>query len=90
MTANQAFKQSNTNLSFRDWLNEEQLKGNFLKEDHEVLFNASGEEVLLKEKVSTLKSKLVTNNFLGVIAVGILIYGIYLVTKNSSPEEVSE
>jgi hypothetical protein len=90
MTANQAFKQSNTNLSFRDWLNEEQLKGNFLKEDNEVLFNASGEEVLLKEKVSTLKSKLVTNNFLGVIAVGILIYGIYLVTKNSSPEEVSE
>jgi hypothetical protein len=90
MTANQAFKQSNTNLSFRDWLNEEQLKGNFLKEDNEVLFNASGEEVLLKEKVSTLKSKVVTNNFLGVIAVGILIYGIYLVTKNSSPEEVSE
>jgi hypothetical protein len=90
MTANQAFKQSNTNLSFRDWLNEEQLKGNFLKEDHEVLFNASGEEVLLKEKVSSLKSKVVTNNFLGVIAVGILIYGIYLVTKNSSPEEVSE
>jgi hypothetical protein len=90
MTANKAFKQSNTNLSFRDWLNEEQLKGNFLKEDHEVLFNASGEEVLLKEKVSSLKSKVVTNNFLGVIAVGILIYGIYLVTKNSSPEEVSE
>ncbi len=90
MTANQAFKQSNTNLSFRDWLNEEQLKGNFLKEDHEVLFNASGEEVLLKEKVSSLKSKVVTNNFLGVIALGILIYGIYLVTKNSSPEEVSE
>jgi hypothetical protein len=90
MTANQAFKQSNTNLSFRDWLNEEQLKGNFLKEDNEVLFNASGEEVLLKEKVSSLKSKVVTNNFLGVIAVGILIYGIYLVTKNSSPEEVSE
>jgi hypothetical protein len=90
MTANQAFKKSNTSLSFRDWLNEEQLKGNFLKEDHEILFNASGEEVLLKEKVSSLKSKVVTNNFLGVIAVGILIYGIYLVTKNSSPEEVSE
>jgi|688.fasta_scaffold312159_4 hypothetical protein len=90
MTANQAFKKSSTELSFRDWLNEEQLKGNFLNDEHEVLFNASGEEVLLKEKVSSLKSKVVTNNFLGVIAVGILIYGIYLVTKNSSPEEVSE
>jgi hypothetical protein len=90
MTANQAFKQSSTKLSFKDWLNEEQLKGNFLNDEHEILFNASGEEVLLKEKVSSLKSKVVTNNFLGVIAVGILIYGIYLVTKNSSPEEVSE
>lgn len=88
MTANQAYKNSGSELSFRDWLNEEQLKGNFLTGTEELL-NATGEEVLLEEKSSTLKSKVVTNNFIGVLAVGILIYGIYLVTKHSSPE-VSE
>lgn len=88
MTANQAYKNSGSQLSFRDWLNEEQLKGNFLT-GTEVLLNATGEEILLEEKSSTLKSKVVTNNFIGVLAVGILIYGIYLVTKHSSPE-VSE
>lgn len=88
MTANQAYKNSGSELSFRDWLNEEQLKGNFLTGTEELL-NATGEEVLLEEKSSTLKSKVVTNNFIGVLAVGILIYGIYLVTKHSNPE-VSE
>ena len=85
MTANQAYKKSGSELTFKDWLNEEQLNGNFLTSKEE-LFNASGEDVLLQEKSSSIKEKSVTNNFLGVIAVGILIYGIYLVTKNSNTE----
>jgi hypothetical protein len=85
MTANKAYKISGSKSSFRDWLNEEQLKGNYLT-GAEDLLNATGEEVLLEEKSSTLKSKVVTNNFIGVMAIGILIYGIYLVTKNGNPE----
>ncbi len=86
MTANQAYKISGSQLTFKEWLNEQRLQGNYISEQEQVMFNAVGE---IEDESPTIKAKTVTNNFIGVIAVGILLYGIYLVTKNSG-EVISE
>ena len=82
MTANQKYKESETELSFKDWLKEEQEKGKLA--DHETMFNADGEEdIIVEEEVvevplTTKKAKTSMGkwNMLGVVSLGVLLYGL--------------
>lgn len=92
LTANQLYKQSKSNLTFKEWLKTNQQKG--ILDDHEKMYNmidgeqeiAEEEEeavVTTKPKTTTQKSvtKLSAINLVGLIGIGILIYGL---TKTSA------
>ena len=83
MTANQKYKESGTELSFKDWLKEQQEDGSL--SDHETMLNADGEEdVIVEEEVVeppiTTTKKVKTSmggwNMLGVVSLGVLLYGL--------------
>ena len=86
LTANRRYKESNTDLSFKEWLKTEQEKG--VLADHEKMFNYDGieeEELEVEEKVITTKkakSSMLGMNILGVVALGSLRYGLSQVSKN--------
>ena len=86
LTANQLYKQSNSSLSFKEWLKENQQKG--LLDDHEKMFNLiEGEvdedeeekpSVSVPQKATTQKAvtKLSMVNIVGLIGIAVLIYGL--------------
>ena len=85
-SANQLYKASGSELTFKEWLLSEQKNGALA--DHEKMFNADGDEVdelveVKTKKPTTKKAKqsLLKNNFIGIVALGLIIYGL---TKYSS------
>jgi hypothetical protein len=86
LTANQLYKQSNSSLSFKEWLKENQQKG--LLDDHEKMFNLIEGEVdedeedktpvSVPKKATTQKAvtKLSMVNIVGLIGIAVLIYGL--------------
>lgn len=86
ITANQLYKMSNTSLSFKEWLKENQQKG--LLDNHEKMYNMidgtedyeeQEEEVAVVTKPTTTKrsaTKLSMVNLVGLIGVGFLLYGL--------------
>jgi len=80
VTANQMYKQSKSNLTFKEWLKDSQKKG--LLENHEKMYNLIDEA----ERDTTLTTqqgtkKLGTINLIGIIGVVVLIYGLSKVTS---------
>ena len=83
-SANQLYKESKSHLAFKEWLLNEQKNGALA--DHEKMFNANGEEideadvidVVKKKKPTTKKAKssLMRNNMIGIVAIGLIIYGL--------------
>jgi len=73
LSANRKYKESGSNVSFKEWLKEEQQKGELA--DHETMFNADG----LDEKPPTIKKakkNMFAINMIGVVALGCLVYGL--------------
>ena len=74
------YKQSKSNLTFKEWLKDSQKKG--LLENHEKMYNLIDEA----ERDTTLTTqqgtkKLGTINLIGIIGVVVLIYGLSKVTS---------
>jgi hypothetical protein len=99
MTANQLYKQSGSDLTFKEWLKETQNKG--ILDNHERMFNMidSEEEEQEKEmesnsvttKTAPTKSSVTTKtaktnmgmmNFVGLVGLGLLIYGLSKANSN--------
>jgi len=86
MTANQLYKESGSNLSFKEWLKQNQTKG--ILDNHEKMFNLMGidgdieEEKDLesspKKEITPKKAKVNMSmlNVVGIIGTGILLYGL--------------
>ena len=83
ISANKLYKQSNSQLSFKDWLKETQQKG--ILQDHEKMYNlieSEGEEdediptPAKKSTTQTAKTKLGMVNLLGFVGLAVLIYGL--------------
>lgn len=83
MTANQLYKESGSNLSFKEWLKETQNKG--ILDNHEEMFNLLGvdgsEEKENNTSTKTLtrqqtKSSMGVLNMVGLIGLGVLLYGL--------------
>ena len=76
-SANQLFKESKSDLSFKEWLQIEQEDGRLQVS----MANADGD----KEVIQTTKKAKVSLgkwNVVGFVAVGLLIYGLMQVSKN--------
>jgi hypothetical protein len=82
ISANQLYKQSKSNLAFKDWLKETQQKG--ILQNHEKMYNliesesetASINEPIKKTTTQDAKTKLGMVNLLGFVGLGLLIYGL--------------
>jgi hypothetical protein len=82
ISANQLYKQSKSNLAFKDWLKETQEKG--ILQNHEKMYNliesesetASISEPIKKTTTQDAKTKLGMVNLLGFVGLGLLIYGL--------------
>jgi len=90
-SANQLYKESESHLPFKEWLLNEQKNGALA--DHEKMFNANGEEIeedvidVVKKKkptTKTAKSNLMRNNIIGILAIGLIIYGLNKYSSQAS------
>ena len=87
ISANQLYKQSKSNLPFKEWLKETQKKG--ILKNHERMYNLIEEGGTAQNTSSTrpktttqdAKSKLGMANILGFVGLALLIYGL---TRTSS------
>jgi len=79
-SANQLYKESNSEMPFKDWLKNKQSEG--VLENHEKMFNANGKgDSTLTIKKAKKKSGML--NIIGFVSLGVLIYGL---TKASASE----
>ncbi len=78
-SANQRYKQSKSQLPFKEWLRIEQENGRL--ENHEKMFNASGS--VANEVISnpTQTGGMNMANMIGLFSAGLLAFGIYQETK---------
>ena len=82
ISANQLYKQSKSNLAFKDWLKETQEKG--ILQNHEKMYNLieSENEVIAgnnssrKTTTQDAKTKLGMVNLLGFVGLALVIYGL--------------
>lgn len=88
ISANQLYRQSKSQLSFKEWLKETQSKG--ILQDHEKMYNMIESEgdsdtdedsdtptiKPTKKTTQTAKTKLGMVNILGFVGLAVLIYGL--------------
>jgi len=89
ISANKLYKESKSQLSFKDWLKETQQKG--ILQDHEKMYNlieSEGEDEdeyddeipsikpVKKSTTQTAKTKLGMVNLVGFVGLAVLIYGL--------------
>jgi len=82
LSANKIWKQSSTNLSFKDWLNREKLKGNYIPNQtiNEILTEQLRSDLLKDSSKKELEQKKISKTIYGIdqrviIFSGILIAG---------------
>ena len=91
LSANQLYKKSKTDLTFKQWLKDTQSQG-VLDNHQEPMFNANGDEeiqdnsqetsasdsgvVTLKLTTKKAKSTMGSTNIIGLLGLGLLIFGI--------------
>jgi hypothetical protein len=94
MTPNQIYKKDKiTGISFKHWLQQEKDKGNFLIEDETSSLDKETYSNLTKGEPNTnnpAKDNVVTtttlmkyNNIIGIVAISILIFGVYQIGKRT-------
>ena len=83
LSANQLYKASGSEMSFKQWLKVNQEQG--VLENHEQMFNADGENKSEKTDNKHSKSifKMNKNNLIGLAGLGLLVYGLSVVNKVS-------
>lgn len=89
MTPNQIYKKDKiTGISFKDWLQQEKDKGNFLIEDETSSLENKDEYLNLTENENavTTTTLMKYNNIIGIVAISILIFGIYQIGKRTMVE----
>ena len=79
ISANQLYKESKSELPFKEWLKETQKKG--ILKNHEAMYNmieegSSAETKTTSSTTQTAKTKLGMTNILGFVGLAILIYGL--------------
>jgi hypothetical protein len=81
ISANQLYKQSKSNLTFKEWLKDNQRNG--ILENHEKMYNMIDEAERETTTMTTQQGtkKLGTINIIGIIGVVVLIYGLTKVTS---------
>lgn len=81
ISANQMYKQSKSNLTFKEWLKENQSRG--VLENHEKMYNLIDEAERENTTMTTQQGtkKLGTINLIGIVGVIVLIYGLSKVTS---------
>jgi hypothetical protein len=81
ISANKLYQQSGTTLSFKDWLEREKAKGNFIPNANalEEYNNVDGNVVANKEEVSDVKDFTMVRNV--AIVGAIIIFGYFLLKK---------
>ena len=82
ISANQMYKQSKSNKTFKEWLKETQGRG--MLENHEKMYNLIDEAERENTTMTTQQGtkKLGTINLIGIIGVLVLIYGLSKVTAS--------
>jgi len=79
-SANQRYKESKTDMSFKNWLKLNQSKG--LLKNHEKMINYDGVNEISVERN---KNKLIRKNtIIGLVSISILILGLYQVSTRVS------
>ena len=79
-SANQQYKESKSQLPFKEWLSIEQDNGRLLSEEE--MYNASGVNEEVKSSANpTRTGGMKMANIVGLVSVGMLAYGIYQETK---------
>jgi hypothetical protein len=73
MSANQRYKQSGTTKSFKEWLKDEQMKGQLEVHEKEGFINANGEDKPVLKKGLSKNTKVV----LGLLAITLIGVGAY-------------
>jgi hypothetical protein len=73
ISANRKYKESGSDVSFKDWLKDEQEKGELA--DHETMFNADGLDDT-PPTIKKAKKNMFAINMIGVVALGCLVYGL--------------
>ena len=82
ISANQLYRQSNSQLPFKKWLKETQAKG--ILQNHEQMYNlieegggsSTNTSSVTKETTQTAKTKLGMTNIIGFVGLALLIYGL--------------
>ena len=74
ISANKKYKESGSELSFKDWLKNNQKIG--LLSDHNKMFNADGENNIPTPKLVLQEKNNKNNLFFAVLGLGLLFYGI--------------
>jgi hypothetical protein len=79
ISANQLYKQSKSELPFKEWLKETQKKG--ILQNHEAMYNLIEEGVEPSnsnktQTAQTAKTKLGMTNLLGFLGLALLVYGL--------------
>ena len=86
MTPNQIYKKDKiTGISFKDWLQQEKDKGNFLIEDETSSLENKDKFLNLTENENavTTTTLMKYNHIIGRVAISILIFGIYQISKRT-------
>jgi hypothetical protein len=97
MTPNQIYKKDKiSGISFKDWLQKEKDKGNFLIEDETSALDNEKYSNLIKGETDfpkenkddavTTTTLMKYNNIIGIVAISILIFGIYQIGKRTMVE----
>ena len=89
MTPNQIYKKDKiSGISFKDWLQREKDKGNFLIEDETSSLENKDKYLNLTENENavTTTTQMKYNNIIGIVAISILIFGIYQIGKRTMVE----
>ena len=82
ISANQLYRQSNSQLPFKQWLKETQAK--CILQNHEQMYNlieegggsSTNTSSVTKETTQTAKTKLGMTNIIGFVGLALLIYGL--------------
>tara|TARA_R110000868_G_scaffold35822_1_gene127892 strand:- start:150 stop:428 length:279 start_codon:yes stop_codon:yes gene_type:complete len=89
MTPNQIYKKDKiSGISFKDWLQKEKDKGNFIIEDETSTKDNEDKFLNLTENKNAVSTttQMKYNNIIGIVAISILIFGIYQISKRTMVE----
>jgi hypothetical protein len=85
ISANRLWKESGSNLPFKDWLEREKAKGEFIPniQAQEEFNNADGDDEPQAPQGNPLKGKLETGSIIGknLLIIGALAIGVYFIYK---------